>query len=311
MLVSVVVPFFNEEALVNEFIDRINAAVKSIEQPVEVVAVDDGSSDNTLPLLLVCREKNPTIRIVSLSRNFGLQAAIQAGIEHARGDYVIVMDGDLQDPPELIPELIDNITGNDTDILVGRRISRKEKWPKRLLIRWFHKIIEPGYSKAKQYDTGNFCILKRIVAVAILNAGEKQRYFPGIRSYVGFKVDYYDYERQGRATGNPKMTTRKLISLAGDALFIFSKWPIRVCFYIGLTGLVAFLLAIIYTLLSKILGLAPLGWSSTFISIYFFGSLQLFFLGVIGEYVFRIYKEVQNRPLYVVREIYDREVDPE
>ena len=248
MLVSVVVPFFNEEALVNEFIDRINAAVTAIGQPVEVIAVDDGSSDNTLALLLVCREKNPGIKIVSLSRNFGLQAAIQAGIEHARGDYVIVMDGDLQDPPELIPELIDNITGHDADILVGRRVSRKEKWLKRLLIKWFHSVIEQGYSRARQYDTGNFCILKRIVALAILNTGEKQRYFPGIRSYVGFKVDYFDYERQGRAAGNPKMTSGKLLSLAGDALFIFSKWPIRICFYIGLTGLAVFFIAIIYNL---------------------------------------------------------------
>ena len=306
-LISVVVPFFNEETLVNEFVDRVYAAVADIGFPVEIVTVDDGSSDNTLAMLLSLREKYKNIRIVSLSRNFGLQPALHAGIEHAKGDYIVVMDGDLQDPPELIPELINTIAGRDIDIVVGRRQSRMEGWLKSQLIKWFHNIIEPRYSKVKQYDTGNFCILRRVVAVAILNAGEKQRYFPGLRSHVGFKVDYFDYKRQERAGGSPKMTYRRLFSLAGDALFNFSKWPIRVCFYIGLAGLVIFFLAIIYTLLSKMMGLAPLGWSSTFISIYLFGSLQLFFLGVIGEYVFRVYKEVQDRPIYVVREIYDLE----
>ena len=306
IVITVVVPFFNEESLVNEFADRLFDSVGNINQTIELVAIDDGSSDNTLSFLLLNREKYKHIRIVSLSRNFGLQAAIHAGIEHARGDYVIVLDGDLQDPPELIPELISLMFESDCDIILGRRKSRKEKWPKKQLIKWFHNIIEPQYSEVKQYDTGNFCMLRRKVAVAILNTGERQRYFPGLRSYVGFKVNHLDYERQERATGNPKMTYRKLLSLAGDALFTFSKWPVRVSLYIGLIGLLGFFLALIYAILSKMMGFAPIGWSSTFISIYFFGSLQLFFLGIIGEYVFRIYKEVQNRPIYVVREVYEQ-----
>jgi len=158
--------------------------------------------------------------------------------------------------------------------------------------------------KNKNYDIGNFCIIRRPVAVGILNAGEKLRYFPGLRSYMGFNVDYIDYERKDRSGGKPKMTYRKLFSLAVDSLFAFSKWPLRICFITGIISLFVFILAIIYTLLSKKLGLAPLGWSSTFISIYLFGSLQLIFLGIIGEYIFRVYKEVQNRPLYVIRKIY-------
>lgn len=306
MLVSVVVPFYNEESLVDEFINRLSSAVAEIDCDCEVVAVDDGSSDNTLALLLGSSAKYKNIKIVSLSRNFGLQAAIHAGIEYAGGDYIVVMDGDLQDPPELINELYRSIVDNDTDIVIGRRKSRREKWPKRKLIQCFHKMIEPSYTRAKQYDTGNFCILKRIVAVAILNTGEKLRYFPGLRSYVGFKLGYLDYIRHNRAKGRPKMTYGRLFKLAGDALFSFSKWPIRMCFYTGLIGLLVFLLAIIYTLLSKMLDLAPLGWSSTFISIYFFGTLQLLFLGVIGEYIYRVYKEVQDRPLYIVRKYYDK-----
>ena len=304
MWVSVVIPFYNEEALVNKFIDRLQAAAKKIGPQVEIVAVDDGSSDNTLALLLTLREKHKNIKIVSLSRNFGLQPALQAGIDHATGDYIAVLDGDLQDPPELIPEMFERIEKSGLDILIGRRLTRKERWPKRQLIKWFHNLIEPRYSRAKHYDTGNFCILKRVVAVAISNAGERQRYFPGLRSYVGFKVDYFDYDRAERAGGSPKMTYRKLFSLAGNALFIYSKWPIRICFYVGIIGLLFFFLALVYTILSKVLGFAPLGWSSTFLSIYFFGALQFFFLGIVGEYVFRIYKEVQNRPLYVIREIF-------
>jgi dolichol-phosphate mannosyltransferase len=213
----------------------------------------------------------------------------------------------LQDPPELIPEMVHKLAGDELDMVIGRRKSRKEKWPKSMFINWFHKLMEPRYTDSRQYDTGNFCAVKRSVANAIINAKEKQRYFPGLRSYVGFKVDYHDYSREERAAGNPKMTYKKLFSLAADAIFIFSKWPLRICFYMGIIGAFIFLLAIIYTILSKALGFAPLGWSSTFISIYFIGSIQLLFLGVIGEYIYRVYKEVQNRPLYVIRKIYDQE----
>ncbi len=310
MLVSIVVPFYNEELLVQEFVDRVNAAVFGSHFHVEIVAVDDGSSDNTLPILLTNREKYKNIKIISLSRNFGLQAAIHAGIEHAKGDCVVVIDGDLQDPPERIPEMIDTLLKEELDILVGRRVSRREKWPKRQMIKWFHRVVEPNYTVSNNYDTGNFCILRREVAVALLNTGEKKRYFPGLRSYVGFHVGYFDYDREERAGGSAKMTYGKLFKLAGDALFSFSKWPIRLCFITGLLGFVTLLLALIYILVSKKMGLAPLGWSSTFISIYFFGSLHLIFLGVIGEYIYRIYKEVQNRPLYVVRQYFDCVSEP-
>ncbi|MDX2415392.1 MAG: glycosyltransferase family 2 protein [Bacteroidales bacterium] len=305
MKISVVIPLYNEESLVRELIERVGAAIEAVPEPSEILIVDDGSTDNTLAVLVSEQEKNSRIKIISLSRNFGLQAAIHAGIEHASGESIIVMDGDFQDPPELIPLLVGKLNDGDLDIVIGRRSSRKERWPKRVFIRWFHNIMEPRSAEGKLYDTGNFCILKRPAAVGILNAGEKQRYFPGLRSYVGFKVDYIDYERIDRSDGKPKMTYRKLFSLAADSLFAFSKWPLRLCFIAGIISLFVFVLAIIYTLLSKKLGLAPLGWSSTFISIYLFGSLQLTFLGVLGEYIFRVYKEVQNRPLYIIRKVYD------
>ncbi len=305
MTISIVLPLYNEELLVNELINRVEDAVKNISHPVEIFIVDDGSTDNTLAILLSAREKNSQIKVLSLSRNFGLQAAILAGSEHAEGDAILIMDGDLQDPPELIPELVQKLESNENDLVVGRRISRVERWPKKLFINLFHKIVEPQYSVNKNYDTGNFCIMKKAVLNGILNAGEKQRYFPGLRSYAGFKVAYIDYDRHERRSSKSKMTYRRLISMAGDALFSFSRWPVRLCLITGSVSLIVLIIALIYALISKIMDLAPLGWSSTFISLYIFGTLQLLFLGIIGEYIYRIYKEVQNRPPYIIRKIYN------
>ena len=305
MTISIVLPLYNEELLVGELIDRVEDAISKISHPVELLIVDDGSEDNTLALLLAAREKNQSIKIVLLSRNFGLQAAILAGIELAGGDAVIVMDGDLQDPPELLPVLVSKLEEKETDIVVGRRISRAEKWPKKILINWFHKVVEPQYTQNKNYDTGNFCIMKRPVVQGILHAREKLRYFPGLRSFAGFRTEYIDYERQDRSNSKSKMTYMKLISMAGDAIFSFSRWPVRICLVAGSISLMVMIIALIYALVSKVLGLAPLGWSSTFISIYVFGTLQLLFLGIIGEYIYRVYKEVQDRPSYIIKKFYN------
>lgn len=309
-LVSVIVPFFNEEASIPTFIHSLEHAIqlsgKDTDMSFEVVAVDDGSSDTSLKLLKQMREQYKNIRIVSLSRNFGLQMAIHAGMEHANGDYLIVMDGDMQDPPEMIPSMISGILKGDADILVGRRRSRKEAWPKRSLFRLYHRIVEPRFPGVSPIDAGNFCIFPARVRDAILSAGEAQRYFPGLRSWVGFRVEYFDYDRQDRGAGVPGMSYRRLLLLAGDSVILFSKWPIRLCFIIGLAGLAIFFLAAIYTLMSKFLGLAPFGWSSTFIAINFFGSLQLLFMGVLGEYIYKIFKEVQQRPKYILKDYYEK-----
>ena len=309
-LVSVIVPFFNEEATIPTFIQSLEHAIqvirKDTQMSFEVVAVDDGSSDPSLKLLKQMREKYKNIRIISLSRNFGLQMAIHAGMEHANGDYLIVMDGDMQDPPEMISSMIAGILKGDADILVGRRKSRKEAWPKKFLFKLYHRLVEPRLPGVSPIDAGNFCIFPAQVRDAILSAGEVQRYFPGLRSWVGFRVDYFDYDRQKRVAGVPGMSYRRLLLLAGDSVILFSKWPIRICFIIGLADLAIIFLAAIYTLLSKFLGWAPFGWSSTFLAINFFGSLQLLFMGVLGEYIYKIFKEVQQRPKYILREFYDK-----
>lgn len=307
-MISVVIPLYNESLLIGRLIGEIGQQLDSMHEAFELVCVDDGSTDDTLSRLLQMRETKKNIKVVSLSRNFGLQAAITAGLDNASGDLVVIMDGDLQDPPQLIPVLVAKMQDTDADVVSAVRVTRKEKFDKRFYINVFHKIFK-NISEGDQVEqTGNFSILSRKAVNAILRYSEYNRYFPGIRNLIGFKHEFVSYDRPERAEGSAKMDRKKLFALAADAIYSFSKWPIKACLYLGLSGVAIFLLAIIYTLVSKITGLAPFGWSSTFLAISFFGSVQLTFLGLIGEYIFRIYKEVQKRPIYLVKEIYESEI---
>ncbi|MFV0592033.1 MAG: glycosyltransferase family 2 protein [Draconibacterium sp.] len=311
-MISVVIPLYNENILVDRLLKEVIKNMKALNQPFEVVCVDDGSTDETLDKLLIFRKDVPEVKVISLSRNFGLQAAITAGLEFSKGEKVVVMDGDLQDPPELIPKLLQKMAETNCDVVSAVRNKRMESAGKRFYIRVFHKIFA-NISEGNQVEqSGNFCLLNRKAANSILAFSERNRYFPGIRNFIGFQHQFVEYDRADRAEGKAKMTSRKLFSLAADAIYSFSKWPIKACLYLGLLGVVVFLLAIIYTLISKFTGLAPFGWSSTFLAISFFGSVQLTFLGLIGEYIYRIYKEVQKRPVYLVKQVFDTaENDPE
>ncbi|HPF50215.1 MAG TPA: glycosyltransferase family 2 protein [Draconibacterium sp.] len=306
MKISVVIPLYNEDLLVMRLIEEVSQQLTAMGESYEIVCVDDGSTDDTLSELLKLQQTNTSIKVVSLSRNFGLQAAITAGLDYTSGDFVVIMDGDLQDPPGLIPTLYSKLKESDADIVSAVRNSRNEKFGKRFYINVFHKIFK-NISESKQVEqTGNFSLLNRKAVDAVLKFSEHNRYFPGIRNFIGFKHEFVLYDRPDRTEGKAKMDRKKLYALAADAIYSFSKWPIKACLYLGLLGVVIFLLAIIYTLVSKFTGLAPFGWSSTFLAISFFGSVQLTFLGLIGEYIFRIYKEVQKRPIYLVKEVYEK-----
>jgi dolichol-phosphate mannosyltransferase len=302
-MISVVTPLYNEELVVEKLVARLAESLTSTGESFEIICVDDGSTDNTLPLLIGCKEKLPQIRIISLSRNFGHQAAYTAGMVFAKGSYVALLDGDLQDPPELLPDFYKILTTQPVDLVTGRREKRNEPFKKRMLIRAFHAIYKRMSGFSQMENEGNFCMMKREVAQAVNSMAEKNRYIPGLRVYAGFRNYYFDYVRQERVAGKNKMKFSQLFLLALDAIFSFSKWPIKLCLYLGLTGLVVIFFALIYTLASKLLHLAPLGWSSTMFSLFFLGAIQLTFLGVIGEYVYRIYREVQNRPGYFIKEI--------
>jgi dolichol-phosphate mannosyltransferase len=304
-MLSLVVPIFNEEKLIDELVNRTVTAIESFTMDYEVIFVNDGSTDQSLSKILRQREKNNKIKLLVLSKNFGHQAAFTAGLEHARGDIVAMMDGDLQDPPELLAEMYRKITKEDFDIVSGKKAGRKGKPSRNLYAILFHIILRNIGELKNMENYGNYSMMKRIAVDAMLSMKEKVRYLPGLRSFVGFRHGDVEFVRDNRYSGKSKMNLRKLFILAADAIFTFSRFPIRLCLILGIIGTLIFLGAGIYVLIARVTGIAVPGWSSTLLSIYFLGSIQLVFLGILGEYIFRNYKESQNRPLYFVRKFYD------
>jgi polyisoprenyl-phosphate glycosyltransferase len=304
-MLSLIIPVFNEENLIDELIRRSVASVESITNDYEIIFVDDGSTDSSFKKVLFWRERNRQIKLLSLSRNFGHQAAYTAGLENAKGEIVAMMDGDLQDPPELLPAMYGKLVNEDYDIICGRKKGRMGKKGRNLYSRFFHYILRQIGDLRNIENYGNFSIMKRDAVNALLMMREKIRYIPGLRAFIGFRQGHIDFIRDERFRGDPKMTLKKLFMLATDAIFSFSKFPIHFCLILGTLGTVTFMGAGIYVLIAKISGFAISGWSSTLLSIYFLGSIQLVFLGILGEYIYRDYKESQNRPLYIVRKFYD------
>ena len=304
-MISLVIPIYNEESLIDELIERSIKVLVEISNVFEILVVDDGSQDGSMKKLLQHRDKEKRIKILSLSRNFGHQAALTAGLEYVKGDYIAMMDGDLQDPPELLREMYEKLKSGEYDIINGKRRLRRKIIRRRMLTYIFHKLFKKLSGLKKIENIGNFSMLNRNALNGLLALKEKTRYLPGLRSFVGFSQGYIEYVREERKMGKSKMNIWKLWALGSDAIFSFSKIPLKMCLFLGLLGIVVSLLAGIYVLIAKVFGFALLGWSSTLLSIYFLGSIQLTFLGILGEYVFRTYKESQNRPIYLVKEFYD------
>lgn len=304
-MLSIVVPIYNEEGLIDDLLNRTMSALESFITNYEIIVVDDGSEDNSLQYLLNWQKKNHKIKVLSLSKNFGHQAAFTAGMEHSKGEIVALMDGDLQDPPELFGEMYRKITEDDYDIISGVRTGRKGSSSRNFYTFLFHLLFRNIAVIQHMENTGNFSMMKREAVDALLRMKEKVRYLPGLRAFIGFKQGYVEFIRDERSEGEPKMSLSKLFILASDAIFAFSRFPIKFCLYLGLIGTFVFMCAGIYVLIAKMFGFALLGWSSTLLSIYFLGSIQLVSLGVVGEYVYRIYKESQNRPIYFVKKFYD------
>lgn len=301
---SLVIPIFNEEKLIDDLVKRTIPAIESFTGDYEVIFVDDGSTDLSAEKILVWREGNKKIKLLSLSKNFGHQAAYTAGLEHATGDIVAMMDGDLQDPPELLSVMYRKLTEEDYDIISGKRTGRKGNGGRIIYSFLFHSVFK-NIGEIRDMDNyGNYSMMKRIALDALLSMKEKVRYLPGLRSFIGFRHGDVEFVRDNRFRGKSKMNLRKLFVLAADAIFSFSRFPIRVCLLLGTLGTIVFMGAGIYVLISKITGNAVLGWSSTMLSLYFLGSIQLVFLGILGEYIFRSYKESQNRPIYFIRKFF-------
>lgn len=303
-MISLVIPIYNEEAVIDELLYRSLTTLKEIGRPFEIIIVDDGSDDNSLKKLLEHRKNDPHIKIVELSRNFGHQAAFTAGLKRSIGEYTVMMDGDLQDMPELIKEMYEKMKLGSYDIVNGYRVTRAEKGFRGFMFKTFHKMFAIIINKKDVENIGNFSMLNRQALEALKQLKEKTRYLPGLRTYVGFKQGFLDYDREIRKEGKPKMRFKHLLSLATDALFSFSRLPIKICFYLGLLGAIIFSVIGLMMLFSHTKSSMVMDYKPMLVGLFFLGSVQLAFIGIIGEYVFKGYKESQNRPMYFVKNEY-------
>ncbi len=302
-LISIVVPVFNEEDGLPELHTRLTSVFASLPFRYEIVFVDDGSSDGSLALLKRLHAADPCVRYLRLSRNFGHQTAITAGMDHASGDAVIVMDADLQDPPELVPDMIRRYQAG-ADVVYGVREERLGISPLRQAIyRAFYRCLRRLTPIAIPLDSGDFRLLSRRVLEQLRRMPERNRFVRGLVAWVGYRQEGVPYVRPGRFAGKPKYTWTKLMRLAADGVFSFSFLPLRLATWLGflVTGLGG--LYGLYALIAPLLGKStPPGWTSLMIVLLVLGGVQLITLGVIGSYIGRIFDEVKQRPLYVVAE---------
>lgn len=302
-VLSVVVPCCNEEAVLRETNCRLVAILEGISPNFEIVYVDDGSTDSTPDLLREMQIEENRIRAIRFSRNFGHQVAITAGLEHTRGDAIVIIDADLQDPPEVIREFFQKwMDGHD--VVYGVRVEREgETAFKRGTAKIFYRFISRLSDTAIPLDTGDFRLMDRRVVDALLAMPERDRFVRGMVSWLGFSQVAVPYRRAARFAGDTKFSLFKMMRFATDGIVSFSTLPLRMATWIGFAASGIALVEIGVALFDKIFthGLVR-GWTSTVIAIWFVGGVQLICMGIIGEYVGRIYGESKRRPLYVVRE---------
>lgn len=299
--VSVAVPLFNEEHVLPELLRRISNVVDELPGgPHEIVVVNDGSSDGTFERLAQLVADDGRVVLVSLSRNFGHQAALSAALDYATGDVVVVMDGDLQDPPEAIPQLLEEHS-KGFDVVYVRRVQRKEGWVLRASYFVFYRMLALVAAVRLPVDAGDFALLSRRVVDALKQIPEHQRYLRGLRTWVGFRQTGVAVERAARHAGRSKYSTWKLLKLALDGLLSFSMAPLRAAAALGLLVIASSTLFAVYAVYVRLIGgRTPEGFTMLIVVMTFMSGVQLLFLGVIGEYLGRVYDEVKGRPQYFV-----------
>jgi len=299
-LLSVVAPMCNEQATVERFYEQVTAALAGV--PFELVIVEDGSSDATLPALKRIAATDPRVAVVALSRNFGHQAALTAGLEHARGDVVVMLDGDLQDPPQLIPRMLDEWRAG-ADVVYGVRRQRAGETRFKLRsARWFYRLFGRLAQIELQPDAGDFRLLDRRPLDALLTMPERSRFLRGMTVWVGFRQSAVPYEREARDAGDSKYTLGRMIRFALDAIVSFSHAPLQLATLLGFVFAGLAFLGLPFVLAARIAGIYVPGVSSILFVVLMLGGIQLITLGIVGEYVARVYDEVKRRPLFLVRE---------
>ncbi|NJL00935.1 MAG: glycosyltransferase family 2 protein [Spirulinaceae cyanobacterium SM2_1_0] len=302
---SIIIPVYNEAENLAHLFARLETVLQQIGEPYEIVCINDGSHDATLPSLLAHRHRNPAIRVVNLSRNFGKEVALTAGLDYASGAAVIPIDADLQDPPELIGELLGKWREGYDVVYATRRSRQGESWLKRWTARAFYRTVEKISDTPIPRDTGDFRLLDRRVVEVLKQLPERTRFMKGLFAWVGFSQTAVFFDREPRRGGRTTWNYWKLWNFALDGITSFSLVPLKVWGYAGLSiSALSLLYASFLILRTLILGIDVPGYASLMVAVLFFGGIQLLSLGIMGEYLARVYQEVKGRPLYVVRDCY-------
>lgn len=298
---SVIIPIYNEEMNLVPMNNRIIAALSPLAIQYEIVYVNDGSKDNSLPIIMGLSDENASVKYIDFSRNFGHQIAISAGLEHAAGERIVIMDGDGQDPPELIPSLLKKAQEGYEVVYAKRKKRKGESFLKKLTAKLFYRFLANITQIEIPLDTGDFRMIHRKVQKVLLNMPEQHKYLRGQIAWIGFNSTFVEYDREERMGGNTKFTYGKMMRFATDGISGFSNWPLKVATMLGfaVSG-IAFML-IIYSLYQKFYGFTEVGWTSLHISVLFLGGVQLLGIGILGEYLGRVSENVKNRPTYIVK----------
>lgn len=295
---SVVIPIFNEEETIPKLYTRLKKVLKDLSLTYEIIFIDDGSKDQSFIRLKELRDKNNQIKLISFSRNFGHMSAVSAGLKHSSGNKVVLIDGDLQDPPEIIPEMLKK--AKDFEVVYGIKKKRKEGFLRRLLFKSFYLLLNTISPYKMPKDAGTFSVIDKKVVNILNSLPERNKYLSGLRAWIGFAQTGIIYERDARFAGKPASLTR-LFKLALDGMISFSYIPLRLSSFLGFTfASLAFVFIIIVVILRVFFEWGIVGWASTLSTVLLIGGVQLITLGIIGEYLARIYDEVKQRPEYII-----------
>ena len=307
--ISVVVPCYNEETVLPQLFERLGAVAATWGLDYEIICVDDGSRDRTWELLTAQNQRDPHWCCLSFARNFGHQAAVFAGLCHAAGDYVAILDADLQDPPEFLTDCLAKLN-EGYDVVYAVRRARKENLLKRACYTGFYRLLKAIAEVDIPLDSGDFCVMTGRVAAVLKQMPERNLFVRGLRAWTGFRQIGLEYNRAPRAAGETKYPFRKLLQLAFDGVFAFSSLPMRLATFFGFGSLIISIVLVLFVITWKLIGFRLLGhypsevpgWTSMICVILFLGGIQFLILGCMGEYIGRVYNEVKQRPRWIVRE---------
>ena len=308
-MVTIVVPCFNEEEVLPAFYRECVSALNQIGEDYELLFIDDGSVDNTLRMIKEFASRNNRIRYISFSRNFGKEAAIFAGLQHAKGEYVALMDADLQDPPSLLPSMYEKLRNGECDSVAAKRTNRKgESIIRSFFSCLFYKIIRRISNANIEEGARDYRMMKRAVVNAVLSICEKNRFSKGIFGWVGFTTEWIAYDNSERAAGKTKWSLRSLFRYAIDGIISFSSTPLYIASWSGvLMTLLSFVVLIIIIIRKLLFGDPVAGWASTICIILFIGGIQMFCMGIMGQYLAKTYLETKGRPIYIIAEMSNQE----